>query len=90
MFAEVIPHTNEWIAIGLQLEISMADIERIKIDHNTEKERFGAIFDKWKRTAVPCFTWNTLVNILNSPSVQEHKLAEDIRNKYIAQSQFVV
>ncbi len=86
VFTEVIPKTNNWIAIGLQLEINPADIDRIKNDHSTEEECFRAIIYKWQKNTVPSFTWNSLVNVLKSPIVQELNLAASIKEKYISRS----
>ena len=79
---EVIPHTNQWVNIGLNLELSYTDIDRIRIDFNDEERRFMEVLNKWQKNGNPSFTWNTLVQVLQSPTVNEHQLAEKIRDKF--------
>jgi len=79
----LVPNTNNWIYIALKLEIDITEIERIKIDKETEALRFTAVLDKWQRRGNPPFIWNTMVQVLSCATVQEHRLAETIRSKYL-------
>ena len=79
----VIPHTNKWVQIGLKVDISHSDIERIRTNHQDEEVRFMEVLNKWQKCGNPSFTWNTLVQVLKSPTVQEFTLATTIEEKYI-------
>ena len=79
----VIPNTNKWFQIGLKLEISLTDIERIRINCQDEEARFMEVLNKWQKLCNPSFTWNTLVQVLKSPNVQEFTLATTIEEKFI-------
>ncbi len=82
---ELIPNTNKWYLIGLQLDIRIVELERLERNYNTE-ECFSKMIDIWQRNSDPSFTWNTIVNVLTSSSVRETKLAKDIENKFIIAS----
>ena len=79
----VIPNTNQWFQIGLNLEISLTDIERIRINCQDEEARFMEVLNKWQKRCNPSFTWNTLVQVLKSPTVKEFTLATTIEEKFI-------
>ena len=79
----VIPYTNKWVQIGLNLEVSPTDIERIRINYQHEEARFMEVLNKWQKLGNPSFTWNTLVQVLKSPTVQEFTLATTIEEKFI-------
>jgi len=66
----------------MSLELTDTEIERIRIECKDEKTRFIEVFKKWQKNGNPSFTWNSLVNVLLSPSVNEKKLAEDISEKF--------
>lgn len=82
---EVVPYTNKWMNIGISLEVSLTDVERINVDFQTEETRLVQIFDKWNRKLFPPFTWNTIVEVLKSPTVGELSLADKIQRKYIVE-----
>ena len=79
----MIPNTNKWVQIGLNLEVSPTDIERIKINYQDEEARFMEVLNKWQKRCNPSFTWNTLAQVLKSPTVQEFTLANTIEEKFI-------
>ncbi|CAI8006234.1 hypothetical protein GBAR_LOCUS4611 [Geodia barretti] len=43
-----------------------------------------AILDIWERSSSPPFTWNTLVSVLKSPSVNENALARELEHLQIS------
>ena len=81
---EILPSTNKWKPIAIQLEIDPTDIERISIDKSSEQERFMEVFVIWKRQNRRPFTWGVLVSVLKSRSVDELCLAENITKRYCA------
>ena len=77
----VIPNTNKWVQIGLNLEVSPTDVERIRINCQDEEAHFMEVLNKWQKRCNPHFTWNTLVQVLKSPTVQEFTIATVIEEK---------
>ena len=84
MLNEVDTQTNKWEDIGLQLDLSHTDIERIKIE---EQERIEAcfikVFNKWETKLIPPFTWPVIINALESPSVAEFRLASQLKARHL-------
>ena len=83
VITELIPNTNEWEDIAICLNIDMTEMERIRLDKDNEKRRFIAVVERWQKNGRPPFTWSTVVQVLTSPLVQEHNLAENIEKKYL-------
>ena len=77
--AAVIPHKYE--LIGLQLGLSLAELQVIGPRHPTLEEHhraFGEMFGVWRRRGSLPYTWRTLINVLRSPSVGEVLLSEQL------------
>ena len=68
------------VAIGLGLE--MADVNRIQEESRGRCDRaYSAVFDTWKRQQSSSYTWRSVVECLQSPSVDEQKIARQIKEK---------
>lgn len=80
--AAVIP--GKWMQVAIQLEIEMGAIDAVGRDKHDCFQQFMAILDVWKRSSSPPFTWNTLVNVLKSPSVNEKVLAKELEHDFCA------
>ena len=77
--AAVIPSKYE--LIGLQLRLSLAELQVIGPRHPTLEEHhraFGEMFGVWRRRGSPPYTWITLINVLRSPSVGEVLLSNEL------------
>ena len=77
--AAVIPHKYE--LIGLQLRLSLAELQVIGPRHPTLEEHhraFGEMFDVWRRRRSLPYTWRTLIDVLMSPSVDEVLLSKQL------------
>ncbi len=79
---EVVPNTTEWKAIARKLKISPTIINFIAQDMNSSKDRFVKVLEQWRRECRYPFTWNTMVSVLKSSSVNEVRLAEHLYRKY--------
>ena len=64
--------------MAVQLELTEGDIKAIQEDENTVSDRFNAVMKRWKRSLTKPFTWETLINALRSPSVNEIRLANEL------------
>ncbi|CAI8020168.1 hypothetical protein GBAR_LOCUS12066 [Geodia barretti] len=78
--AAIIP--GKWVQVAIQLEIGMGAIDAVRRDKRECFEQFTAILDIWERSSSPPFTWNTLVSVLKSPSVNENALARELEREF--------
>ncbi len=69
--------------IGLKLQLSISDLEKIVVDNCDEDIRIIKVLEKWRRNGDPSFSWNTIRDVLISSLVQENVLAREIEEKYI-------
>lgn len=73
---------NKWQVIGIQLGIPRTKLQ----DFKEEDDPLSAVIDYWLRgnateSSVP-ISWQSIVAALKSKHVDEHGLAEQIREKY--------
>ena len=68
---------SKWKIFGIQLDIPN-DILETYPSHNST-ECFIQVFSTWKRNSSPPYTWETVINVLESRSINERSLAEEIR-----------
>ena len=76
------PAPAKWwdVAIGLGLE--MADVNRIEMESRGHCNRaYSAVFDTWKNKQSSPYTWRSVVECLQSSSVDEQKIARYIKEK---------
>ena len=79
--AAVIP--DKWKKVAVQLELSHGDI--MVIEKKTDDDiidRFVAVMYHWKQSLSKPFTWATLVSALQSPSVNETRLADALNREF--------
>ena len=68
--------------MAVQLELSEGDIKSIQEDENKVSNRFNAVMERWKQSLTKPFTWETLINALRSPSVNEIGLANELNCEF--------
>ncbi|CAI8020195.1 hypothetical protein GBAR_LOCUS12076, partial [Geodia barretti] len=78
--AAVIP--GKWMEVAIQLEIRMGAIDAVCGENRKCFQQFMAILDIWERSSSPPFTWNTLVSVLKSQSVNENALARELEREF--------
>ena len=79
--ASVIP--QKWDAVAIELDLPMATIDAIEERrHGNPRRCFSAIFDHWQRNPQRPFCWDTVVKVLQSPSVNEPVLARNISQQF--------
>lgn len=79
---EIVPHTNKWRVIAINLDITNVDIERIAFENIHEQDRLIKVFEKWQTQSKHPFTWDTILKVLEEPTVGESRLAQELRKKY--------
>lgn len=76
----------KWLEIGIQLGIDMSELKCFQVSHTVPNPMhlLSDVLTYWmdEHTDVPV-SWNSLVAVLKSPSVNEQILAESIHSKYI-------
>lgn len=72
----------DWYIFATQLEVPYATIKGIKRDENDTKHCFVKIIDHWKSSpsSDKPYTWNTVVTVLESPYINNKKLANEVRS----------
>lgn len=80
---EVCPYTNKLHQIAIGLGLSLVHIERIwKQECHQVENSFIKVFEEWKKQCKHPYTWQTMIRVLRSPCVCEHRLAEELCKKY--------
>ena len=68
---------DKWMMIGVQLNIDQATLQ--KISHQENPIRcYIELFTLWSQTQEPPMTWNSVIEVLRTPIVNEFGLAEEI------------
>ena len=77
--AAVIP--NKYMIVGLQLGLTMAELEVIGPKYSTLEEMYRAfseMFGVWRRRGSSPYTWRTIIDVLKSASVGEVVLSDTL------------
>ena len=70
---------TKWQLVGIQLGLSAAKLNEIEHHHFSDcKHCFGLVFQEWEHQGTSPYTWETVVEVLRQPSVEENRVAEDI------------
>ena len=69
--------------IAIQLDIDDATIK--EIEKSSERNRYlclSEVFNTWKDQHSPPFTWEVIIEVLNSPTVKEHTQADILKEMF--------
>ena len=79
---ELVSVIAKWYSIGVQLGVSEHKLEEIETNYQKADRRFSEVIKFWLRgnTRV-AMSWESLVEVLESPSVDEKGLARRLREK---------
>ena len=70
---------TKWQLVGIQLGLSAAKLSEIEHRHFSDCERcFGSVFQEWEHQDTSPYTWETVIEVLRQPSVEENRVAEEI------------
>ena len=70
---------DKWERVGLALGIKQDQLNTISEKRKDVILCYSEVFAVWEKTVDPTdFTWATIVKALESPIVEENKLARDI------------
>ena len=73
---------DKWKKVAFQLALDRGVIKAIEHDEHECFYRFMAVMYHWKQSLSKPFTWATLVAALQSRSVGETRLAEELRKEF--------
>ena len=74
--ASKIPH--KWELFGVQVGLEQSDLDCIRMKCHDCRLLFNHLFNLWKRKIPSDFTWYNVLEVLNSKSIEEFDLAENI------------
>ena len=77
--AAKIPAKWRMFAFNVNIECNALDEIELKYRH-LPTECFMHVFEIWKKSQSPPFTWETVIEVLQSPAVGESKMAKDIKH----------
>ena len=73
----------KWQEFGISLDLALSDLECLRILE--PQQRFTSIFTKWKEQVTKPYTWLTVIDALNTPTVGAVNLAQDITRKFLSE-----
>lgn len=86
-FAEMViaKISSKWRRFGFLLEITSNELDTIQAGHAgvSPSDCFIDVFSLWQQTERRPFQWHTVVNILNTNSISEQRLAQVITDKFV-------
>jgi hypothetical protein len=73
---------DKWFRIGIQLGLSESTLRQIRADYDTVDMRFSEVISFWLNgNTQVAVSWESLVEVLESPFVGEKGLASRLREK---------
>ena len=72
----------KWRQISVQLGLTPSDQDCfMALSPNDPLQCFTSVFRVWKNRATKLYKWSTVIQALESPAVDEMRLAEELRTK---------
>ena len=72
----------KWKQISIQLGLTPSDQECfMALSPNDPLQCFTSVFRVWKNRATKLYKWSIVIEALESPAVDEKRLAEELRTK---------
>ena len=76
----------KWKDISIQLGLTLSDQKHfMELTLGDPKHCFTFVFTVWKSRATRPYTWSTVIQALESPAVDEMRLAQELRTKLMSQ-----
>ena len=79
---ELIGVSHKWYDIGLQLNLPVGTLQKIREQYSDPKTCLREMLSSWLVTIKPYPTWRTLVQVLKRRAVEEHSLADELKAKH--------
>ena len=74
---------TKWRIVGLQLGLSLPRLDEIERNHSDCRRCFSAVFSEWEQQETSPFSWETVVSVLQTPSVEENRVAEEVKTHFV-------
>ena len=75
---------DQWMNVGIMLRISYERLNSIDNQHRGDPMRcYAAVFSEWEKIGTLAYTWETIINVLESNLVKKIDLAKTIKKKYM-------
>ena len=85
VFEEVYDVSAKWYELGITLEIRISLLNTIQKQFSDPQSCLLEVITMWLKSSNSS-TWGTLIDALKTSVVGEHRLAEELRMKYIPTS----
>ena len=69
---------NEWYIIGVRLEIENGDLESLNTSNHHDNVKLSQILQLWMERMTKPVTWNTILEVIGSPSIQKKSVVMEI------------
>ena len=79
---ELLDVSSKWFDIGLKLQLSVGALERVRDQYPDPSTALREMLLLWLKKVNPTPTWEGLACALESRTVGEPRLAEQLRTKY--------
>lgn len=73
-----------WKYFGIELEVPESEHNFETYPSHDAKECFLKVIMSWKRRGQPDYTWETVLDVLQSENLSEKRLAMDVRSKLMS------
>ena len=74
---------HKWKRLGVFLKISTGRLDNIEADHHNTQDCLQEMLQVWLKQVHPPPTWASIINALDSDSLEEQRLAGELREKWI-------
>ena len=71
---------DHWNMIGIALKVDSATLETLKQSPNPNDLKLADVIKAWINTKPSPVTWETLINAIEGPPLNQKKKANEIRN----------
>ena len=87
LHSELHPISDKWFSLGVQLQVPIETLKCIETEHYQMSRRLLEMLTVWLKCTNPPPTWYIITEALKSPPVGERLLAQQLRDKYCAQTE---
>ena len=74
---------TKWYEVGIQLDIEISHLEAFEQQASDQMRLYSKVFDRWKKDQKLPYTWDTIMNVLET--IEEKTIATEIR-KWLEES----
>ena len=82
LYNELYPVSHKWFSLGVQLDVPMETLQHIEMEHKKVDRFLLEMLTVWLKQTNPPPTWNILIETLESPSIGEKLLAQQLKDKH--------